>query len=52
MYDRFGVLQPFQSGYLMDISRCIERLGIAQKSQSPTINFFQLIFQSLYRCLL
>jgi hypothetical protein len=22
--------QPFQSGYLMDISRCIERLEIAQ----------------------
>jgi len=24
---------PFQSGYLMDISRCIERLEIAQTGQ-------------------
>jgi hypothetical protein len=29
--------QPFQSGYLMDISRCIERLEIALLSQSVTL---------------
>jgi hypothetical protein len=29
-----SIKQPFQSGYLMDISRCIERLEIAQKRQS------------------
>jgi hypothetical protein len=29
--------QPFQSGYLMDIARCIERLEIAHYSQSVAL---------------
>jgi hypothetical protein len=31
--------QPFQSGYLMDISRCVERLEIAQTGQIQAIKY-------------